>query len=122
MWKIKPLHDLVFNNNNSSLAILIQRGSSLDISVFHSSSKCYESSSRQQCSIEFWYHLPCKDGVMQNDNNNEILLVRRVESSSCCFDYDDTDNSLTKDNDNNLSNASLTHAESLWELLLLPSG
>ena len=39
------------NDNDSSLAIPIQRGSSLDVGVFHSSSKHYESSSRQQCSL-----------------------------------------------------------------------
>jgi hypothetical protein len=101
--KVSVLYDLVYTNQKhqnsaAGLAVEVKRGSSLDVGILHS----HEHEPRQRCSLEFWFHCPNKELLL-----DEIILVRRSIAPStsrlayCC--------------------ATMTDGL-LWELVLLPSG
>jgi hypothetical protein len=102
--KVKPLYDLVWCEDSGAakacgLFIEIKRGGCLDVGMFHSK----ENSSRNRCTIEFWYHLPETSKTV-----GEIVLARRSLASE--------EGDLAK-----LCLKTET-AKMMWELVLVPSG
>eukprot|EP00548_Thalassiothrix_antarctica_P010032 CAMPEP_0194158238 /NCGR_PEP_ID=MMETSP0152-20130528/75267_1 /TAXON_ID=1049557 /ORGANISM="Thalassiothrix antarctica, Strain L6-D1" /LENGTH=1319 /DNA_ID=CAMNT_0038867331 /DNA_START=220 /DNA_END=4179 /DNA_ORIENTATION=- len=100
--KVKPLYDITFDepHDDSPAGFLMEvpRGSSCDVGMLHGPIH----DSRKRCTLEFWFHVPAADEVVE-----EIILVRRCICK--------TEEDLSK-------LCSSTHRENfVWELALLPS-
>ena len=85
------------------MVILVKRGSSSDVSPFHSSN--YES--RQLCSVEFWWDLPCYDNSEQN------LLSIEMPSLSSSSNVQDNNAKSTNTDCNTESLSVLSHLSSV---------
>ena len=99
--KVKAIFDLVFDQSGvglaHALAIPATRGGSLDVGMMHGP----EHTSRQKCTIEFWFWVPEKV-------KKEIVLARRTFGSSA----DDLENVCKASEKEN----------ALWELAMTSKG
>jgi hypothetical protein len=101
--KVKSLYDVVFEKSgtgaSSGLAISASRGGSLDVGLLHLAEK----TTRQKCTVEFWYYLASSENTPA-----EVVLARRTFGSSA----------------DDLANVCIGAKKSsvLWELVLLANG
>ncbi|KAI2492244.1 hypothetical protein MHU86_22308 [Fragilaria crotonensis] len=101
--KVRLLYDIVFDEpqDDSPAGFLIEvpRGGSCDVGILHGPIQ----DSRKRCTLEFWFHVPHADEVVE-----EIILARRC---------------VTKAGDDLSKLCVASDRESaLWELALLPTG
>lgn len=101
--KVRLLYDIVFDEPQddapAGFLMEVPRGGSCDVGVLHGPIH----DSRKRCTLEFWFHVPQAEEVME-----EIILARRC---------------VTKAGDDLSKLCVASDRESaLWELALLPTG